>query len=42
MALAFGANIVKVGVMGFKLLLRGELSWALVRRWLSLKSLVTY
>jgi radical SAM superfamily enzyme YgiQ (UPF0313 family) len=39
---AFTANMVKLGLMALQLVIRGELSWAIVRRWLSLKSLVTY
>lgn len=39
---AFAANVVKLGLMALQLVVRGELSWAIVRRWLSLKSLVTY
>lgn len=41
-ALAFAANVLKLGLMAVRLVVRGELSWAVVRRWLSLKSLVTY
>ena len=41
-ALAFGTNVAKLGIMGFGLLRRGELSAATVRRWLHFKSLVTY
>jgi len=41
-ALAFGTNVVKLGVMGVGLLRRGELSVATTRRWLHYKSLVTY
>ena len=41
-ALAFGANVAKLGIMGVGLLRRGELSAATVRRWLHFKSLVTY
>ena len=41
-ALAFGANVAKLGLMGFDLLRRRELTWSVVRRWLSLKALVTY
>lgn len=42
MAFAFTANVAKLGLMALQLIVRGELSWAIVRRWLSLKSLVTY
>ena len=41
-AMAYGANLVKIGVMGVDLVRRGEMSWGVVRRWLSLKSLVTF
>ena len=41
-AFAYGANVAKLGVMGVQLTLRGEMSWAIIRRWLSFKSLVTY
>ena len=41
-SLAFGANVVKLGLMGMDLLKRRELTWAVARRWLSLKALVTY
>jgi len=41
-SLAFGANVAKLGFMGFDLLRRKELTWSVVRRWLSLKALVTY
>ena len=40
--LSFGANLVKIGIMGVDLLRRDELTLGVVRRWLSLKSLVTY
>ncbi len=40
--LSFGANLVKIGLMGADLLRRGELTLGVVRRWLALKSLVTY
>jgi len=42
MIFAFAANVLKLGHMALQLVVRGELSWAIVRRWLSLKSLVTY
>ena len=41
-AMAFGSNAIKIGLMGVNLLRRGELSLAVVRRYLSFKSLVTY
>lgn len=41
-AMAYGANVVKIGVMGVDLVRKGEMSWGVVRRWLSLKSLVTF
>ncbi len=41
-ALAFGANLVKIGGMGLQMVLRGELTWSLVRRWLSLRAMVTF
>jgi hypothetical protein len=41
-ALAYGANVVKIGTMGAGLVLRGEMSWGVVRRWLSFRSLVTF
>ena len=41
-ALAFGTNVVKLGIMGLDLVARGEISAATVRRWLHFKSLVTY
>ena len=40
--MSFGANMVKIGLMGVDLLRRGELTLGVARRWLSLKSLVTY
>ena len=40
--LAYVANVLKLGIMGFGLLIRGELSLAVIRRWLTFKSLVTY
>jgi radical SAM superfamily enzyme YgiQ (UPF0313 family) len=40
--LAYTANVLKLGLMGVGLLLRGELSIAVIRRWLNFKSLVTY
>lgn len=40
--LAFGANTVKIGLMGLEMLRRRELTWPMVRRWLSLDSLVTF
>ena len=40
--MSFGTNLVKIGVMGAGLLRRGELTLGVVRRWLALKSLVTY
>lgn len=36
-ALAYCSNMLKMAFMGFTLLLRGEMSWAIVRRWLSFK-----
>lgn len=41
-ALAFAANVIKLGLMGLVMLRRGEISWAVLRRWFSLKALVTY
>ena len=41
-AFAYSANVAKLGIMGVQLTLRGEMSWAIIRRWLSFKSLVTY
>ncbi len=41
-ALAYAANVVKVGAMGFGLLVRGELTWAVLRRWLHPRNLVTF
>jgi hypothetical protein len=40
--LASFANFIKLGLMGLELLFRGELTWAVARRWLSFKSTVTY
>ncbi len=40
--LAYIANMAKLGWMGLGLLFRGEMSVAVVRRWLSFKSAVTY
>ena len=40
--MSFGANMVKIGLMGVDLLRRGELTLGVVRRWVALKSLVTY
>ncbi len=40
--LAYVANVLKLGIMGMGLLIRGELSLAVIRRWLTFKSLVTY
>jgi anaerobic magnesium-protoporphyrin IX monomethyl ester cyclase len=40
--LAYAANMIKLGIMGLNLAIRGELSWAVIRRWVSFKSLVTY
>jgi anaerobic magnesium-protoporphyrin IX monomethyl ester cyclase len=40
--LAYATNVLKLGLMGIGLLIRGELSWAVIRRWLNFKSLVTY
>ncbi len=41
-ALAYGANVAKIGQMALELTARGELSWALIRRWASLRALVTF
>ncbi len=41
-SLAFAANVVKLAQMGFDLMMRGELTFAVVRRWLNPKALVTY
>jgi anaerobic magnesium-protoporphyrin IX monomethyl ester cyclase len=41
-AFAYAANVAKLGIMGVQLTLRGEMSWAIVKRWLNFKSLVTY
>jgi len=41
-ALAYAANVIKVGAMGFGLLVRGELTWAVLRRWLHPRNLVTF
>jgi len=41
-AMAYGANVVKLGGMAADLAVRGELSFGVVRRWLSLRSLVTF
>jgi len=41
-ALAFAANVLKLGLMAVQLLRRGELSWAVVRRGMSCKSRGTY
>jgi anaerobic magnesium-protoporphyrin IX monomethyl ester cyclase len=40
--MAYVANLIKLGIMGLGLAARGELSWAVFRRWVGFKSLVTY
>jgi len=35
--MAYITNMLKMAMMGMTLLIRGEMSWAIVRRWLSFK-----
>lgn len=40
-AFAQTINLVKMGLIGFRMLVHGEMSWALIRQWVNPRSLIT-